>query len=66
MNNKVNTLWRDLLYYDDNLYKTYNDLSSFSNTSNLDQKQLKKKEEQNKDNLHSLSYDANKEFQAEN
>lgn len=32
---KIFTLIRDLLYYDDRLHFTYNDLSSFSNTSNV-------------------------------
>lgn len=32
---KIFTLLRDLLYYDDRLHYTYNDLSSFSNTSNV-------------------------------
>lgn len=35
MKNKVFTLLRDLLLYDDNLHKTFNDLSSFSNTADL-------------------------------
>lgn len=32
---KIFTLLRDMLYYDDRLHFTYNDLSSFSNTSNV-------------------------------
>lgn len=35
LRNKVNTLLRDLIYYDSSLDKTYNDLSSFSNTAGL-------------------------------
>jgi hypothetical protein len=32
---KMYTLIRDLLFYDDRLHCTFNDLSSFSNTANL-------------------------------
>lgn len=35
LTNKINILWRDLIYYDGNLHQTYNDLSSFSNTAGL-------------------------------
>jgi hypothetical protein len=36
---KINTLWRDLLHYDDRLHFTFNDLSAFNNTSTLKQEQ---------------------------
>ena len=32
---KIFTLLRDLLFYDDRLHFTYNDLSSFSNTADI-------------------------------
>ncbi len=35
---KIYTLLRDLLFYDDHLHLTFNDLSSFSNTSSLQKK----------------------------
>ena len=35
LKNKIWVLLRDLLFYDDRLHYTYNDLSSFSNTNNL-------------------------------
>ena len=47
---KINTLWRDLILYDDKLHHTYNDLSAFSNTSNI------KEEKQEK---YDLRYDVN-------
>lgn len=55
--NKVNTLWRDLLLYDDRLHFTFNDLSAFSNTSNIKQEQP---------GNYDLTYDANKEQQGKN
>ena len=55
--NKVNTLWRDLTYYDQFLHLTFKDLSAFSNTSNL---KLEKKEN------HNIDYDPNKEMQEKN
>lgn len=54
---KVNTLWRDLLLYDDRLHFTFNDLSAFSNTSNLKQEKQQK---------YDLTYDPNKEQAANN
>ena len=35
LKHKIFTLLRDLLYYDDRLNFTYNDLSSFSNTADI-------------------------------
>ena len=55
--NKINTLWRDLTYYDQFLHLTFKDLSSFSNTSNL---KLDKKDN------HKIDYDPNKEMQEKN
>jgi hypothetical protein len=54
---KVNTLWRDLLLYDDRLNFTFNDLSAFNNTSNLKQDQP---------GNYDLSYDVNKEYKEKN
>lgn len=54
-------LWRDLLYYDDNLHRTYNDLGHFSNTSNI-QVQEKPAEAGKYD----LTYDINQEHIAKN
>lgn len=54
---KVNTLLRDLLYYDDRLHYTYNDLSHFNNTSTLKQKQ---------EAAYDLSFDVNQKFKDQN
>ena len=54
---KINTLWRDLLHYDDRLHFTFNDLSAFNNTSTLKQEQK---------GQYDLTYDANKEMQGKN
>lgn len=48
---KINTLLRDLLYYDNYLNQTYKDLTSFSNTAGLKTEQ----------GHHELTYDVNKE-----
>ncbi|CAD8103834.1 unnamed protein product [Paramecium sonneborni] len=40
---KIANLFRDLLYYDDQLHKTYHDLSKFSNTAGQSIKQQDKK-----------------------
>ena len=58
---KVNVFWRDLLYYDDNLNKSYNDLSSFNNTSNLKLEDITES-----DKKHDLTYDVNKQFVEKN
>lgn len=50
LKNKIFILLRDLLFYDDRLHYTYNDLSSFSNTNNL---KVEKPEH------YDLSYDPN-------
>lgn len=44
-----------MLYYDDRLHYTYNDLSSFSNTANIQPKEEPEKK-------HDLSYDPNAEL----
>lgn len=56
LKNKMNTLWRDLRYYDEYLHQTYNDLSSFSNTTGL------KMDAKNSD----LKYDINQEMKEKN
>jgi len=50
MKSKCCNILRDLLYYDDHLYKTHNDLSSFTNTNSIKGKA---------DNTN-LEFDANK------
>lgn len=50
---KIYTLVRDLLFYDDHLHLTFNDLSSFNNTSCLQPKEK---------NNHELTYDPNQEM----
>lgn len=57
LKNKLFVFLRDLLLYDDKLHCSFNDLSAFSNTSNI---QPKKKE------VYDLSYDPNKEEQEKN
>lgn len=54
---KINTLWRDLLHYDERLHFTFNDLTPFNNTSTL-------KQDQPGD--YDLTYDANKLMQDKN
>lgn len=54
--NKIHNLLRDLLFYDQNLHKTFNDLSSFSNTAGL--KMDKDKQD--------LTYDVNAEMEEKN
>lgn len=54
---KINTLWRDLLHYDERLHFTFNDLSAFNNTSTLKQDQP---------GNYDLSFDANKLMQDKN
>ena len=51
MAHKVYTLWRDLLFYDDRLHMTFNDLSEFNNTAGLTVKE---------DKEYDLKYDPNK------
>ncbi len=57
---KIYVLLRDLLFYDDRLHYTYNDLSSFSNTANIGANQI------DKEKMHDLSYDPNSELKEKN
>ena len=63
LKNKICILIRDLLFYDNRLHLSFNDISTFSNTNNIKMtdEQLKKKKDKN-----GLSYDVNKEFETKN
>ena len=58
LQNKIFVLLRDLLFYDDRLHYTYNDLSSFSNTANIKPNKNEKS--------HELTYDPNQELKEKN
>ncbi len=51
MKSKCFNILRDLLFYDDHLHQTYNDLSSFTNTNSIKTKHSET----------NLEYDVNKE-----
>jgi len=58
LKNKMFILLRDLVFYDDKLHYTYNDLTSFSNTASLQPESTEKQ--------YDLSYDPNKEQKEKN